>query len=142
MKKLYRAAICFAILFLVMTLALAGTADVVYAGITPTATSPPTNTPVPTETAAPTNTPVATGTAEPTETPAPTSTPPPADDGGGTTSTTAQVETPVPTPDAIPALGAGPGPHDVLLMGGVLLLLLSALAVAWWKVWQIGRHEA
>lgn len=91
----------------------------VFAGITPTATPIPTDTPVP-----PTSTPL-----PPTSTPVTSSANP------------AATETPIPTPEAIPALGAGPNVAQAGFMSIVLLGILSLLALSWWKAWQLYRQD-
>lgn len=92
-----------------------------FAGITPTATPAPTDTPAP-----PTSTPL-----PPTPTPVTSSTNP----------DPAATETPIPTPEAIPELGAGPGAGQAGFMGAVLLGIFALLAVSWWKAWQMYRQE-
>ncbi|HID54711.1 MAG TPA: hypothetical protein EYP41_22080 [Anaerolineae bacterium] len=90
-----------------------------FAGITPTVTPVPTDTPVP-----PTSTPL-----PPTPTPSSTNPDP------------AATETPIPTPEAIPELGAGPNAGQFGFMGIVLLSIIALLAVSWWKAWQMYRQE-
>ncbi|NKQ35255.1 MAG: hypothetical protein HF973_06500 [Chloroflexi bacterium] len=92
-----------------------------FASFTSTPTATPADTPVP-----PTSTPL-----PPTPTPVTSSTNP----------DPAATETPIPTPEAIPELGAGPNAGQSGFMGIVLLSIIVLLAVSWWKAWQMYRQE-
>ncbi len=96
----------------------------VFAGFTPTPTSPP----------PPVDTPVPAPPATSTPAPPPADSPPSSDSGGTPVEMTA---TPIPTPEAIPALGGGPGSGQLSMMGTGLFAIFLVLGFAWWRAWQL-----
>lgn len=164
MKRAIQGAIFVSALILFSVLLLAEPApQVVYAGITSTATEVPTDVPTNTSTPVSTNTPTPPSTNTPTPvtntntpTPAqPTSTP---GGGGGSTATpttpsvigTPDSSSPSPTPEgtvaavipeSIPALGVGPGWYELFIGSAVVLLAVLLLGFGWRALWKFLQDE-